>query len=64
MTITVNHVNHPTLPNSDAYTIAQDGLLTVPVAQGLLANDLDIDADVLLALIVTQPQNGTLQLTS
>lgn len=62
VTITVNHVNHPTLPNSDAYTIAQDGLLTVPVAQGLLANDLDIDADVLLALIVTQPQNGTLQL--
>ncbi|WP_244559228.1 Ig-like domain-containing protein, partial [Bathymodiolus platifrons methanotrophic gill symbiont] len=61
--MTVNHVNHPTLPNTDAYTIAQDGLLTVTTANGLLANDLDIDGDTLLVTnIHTSVSHGTLQM--
>lgn len=48
VTITVNHINHPTLPNTDSYTITQDSLLKVTAANGLLANDLDIDGDTLL----------------
>ena len=47
VTIRVNHNNHPVLPNTDAYTVAQDGTLTVAIANGLLANDLDVDGDIL-----------------
>lgn len=63
VTITVNHVNTPPLPNGDAYTIAQDRVLQVSVANGLLANDLDINGDTLLvANIPTSVSHGTLQM--
>ncbi|WP_221894236.1 tandem-95 repeat protein [Bathymodiolus japonicus methanotrophic gill symbiont] len=63
VTITVTHVNHPVLPNADAYTITQGDLLTVTTANGLLANDLDIDGDTLLVSnIPTSVSHGTLQM--
>ena len=64
VTITVHHVNHPTLPNVDAYTIAEDSTLVVPTAKGLLANDLDLDGDTLLVTnIPTTVNHGHLQTT-
>lgn len=45
----------------DAYSTAEDTLLTVPAAQGVLINDTDPDAgDVLSALKVTDPAHGDL----
>nr|GAP19065.1 protein containing VCBS repeat [Levilinea saccharolytica] len=45
----------------DAYSTAEDTLLTVPAAQGVLSNDTDPDAgDVLSALKVTDPAHGDL----
>jgi len=60
VTITVNHINHPPLPNSDAYTIAGDSVLNVPVVTGVLANDLDLDGDTLFVLIQSLPNHGAL----
>ncbi len=64
VTITVNHVNTPPLTNSDAYTITEDAVLQVAVANGLLTNDLDVNGDALLAVnIPTDVSHGTLQMS-
>jgi VCBS repeat-containing protein len=42
-------VNSPASAVDDAYVLNEDVPLSVPVAQGLLANDLDLDHDVLHA---------------
>jgi large repetitive protein len=44
-------LNHPPVAIFDTGTLAEDSTLTVPVAQGLLANDTDINGN---PLIVTQ----------
>lgn len=63
VSITVTHVNVPPLPNGNAYTVAQDAVLNVTVANGLLSNDLDVDGDTLLLnAIPTSVLHGTLQL--
>ena len=35
----------PRSPTADAYTVAEDGVLTVPACPGVLANDTDPDGD-------------------
>ncbi|MGA2502273.1 MAG: Ig-like domain-containing protein, partial [Tepidisphaeraceae bacterium] len=59
--ITVNHVNHAPVATDDNYTTAANTTLN-GAASGVLANDNDLDGDVLTAALVTGPLNGTLTL--
>lgn len=55
----------PVAVDDGPYTVAEDGILTVPAAQGVLANDTNTPAtDVLTASVVTgvPVQQGTLNL--
>jgi len=62
VTINVNPVNDAPLAGADAYTIAEDGVLNVGAAAGVLGNDLDFDGDLLIALLKTPTVNGALHL--
>jgi hypothetical protein len=53
----------PTAEN-DSYAVDEDSSLTVSVADGVLANDAGNEMSSLIALIVSDPANGTLQLNS
>ena len=61
VTITVNAVNDPPAGAADAYNVFQNTALTV-VAPGVLANDSDVEASPLTALLMSGPANGTLTL--
>ncbi len=63
VTITVNPVNDAPVAVDDAYTVAEDTLLSI-AAPGVLANDYDVDGDVLNATVRTNPSHGTLSFTS
>jgi len=65
VTVTIEvsaQVNTAPVSNDDAYTMAEDGTLTVAAGTGVLFNDTDAEGDPLTASVVTQPQNGTLTL--
>jgi hypothetical protein len=53
----------PPLAGNDAYSVAQDVTLTVPVATGVLSNDSDPDGDPLVAVLVSGPAYGLLALS-
>src|SRR5205814_6934915 len=55
-------VNDAPVAVTDTYSAAQDTALTVTVVHGVLANDTDVDADVLSAALATNPAHGTLLL--
>ncbi|RFM31359.1 Ig-like domain-containing protein, partial [Chitinophaga silvisoli] len=55
--------NDAPVANPDAYEVAEDNVLDVPVTAGVLVNDTDVDGDVLVAALVT-PANGRLTLSS
>lgn len=61
VTITVKPVNDAPVAVDDAYTVAEDTLLSI-AAPGVLDNDYDVDGDVLNATVRTNPSNGTLSL--
>ncbi len=62
VSITINAVNDaPVGVNDTAYTIAEDGTLTV-ATPGVLANDTDVENNSLRAVINTLPAHGTLTL--
>ena len=63
-TVTVTAVNDVPVAAADAYTVAEDGTLTVAAAAGVLANDADIDGPTLTAVQVTGPAHGTLALAA
>ena len=58
------HVNTPADAEADAYTVDEDGTLTVNATDGVLANDEDSDGDTLTAVLVTGPEHGTLELNA
>lgn len=60
--IVVNPVADAPVAQDDGYTVAEDGSLTVLVEDGVLDNDSDGDGDELSAVLVTDVQNGTLEL--
>ncbi len=62
--ITVNPVNDAPVGLSDFYSVQEGATLAVTAAEGLLANDLDIDGDFLTATIVTSPLQGTVTLNA
>jgi uncharacterized protein YjdB len=55
VTITVDPVNHPPVAGDDSATTDEDQSVTVDV----LANDSDIDADLLTVISATTPGDGT-----
>ena len=61
--LTVVNTNDTPLPGDDGYTTAEDAQLSVPAGDGVLANDVDPDADVLMAAgVVSPPANGSVSL--
>src|SRR5205814_1923686 len=55
--ITVNSVNDAPLALDDTYTVNEDTTLSVS-APGVLANDSDVEADPLSAVLVSSPAHG------
>jgi hypothetical protein len=53
----------PPVAENDFYSIRQDLTLTVDAATGVLSNDTDGDNDPLVALLVSEPANGTLTMS-
>ena len=58
VTVTVNPVNDAPVGESDSYTVAEDTTLSVSAAEGVLANDSDIDGDAITAVLFSPPSNG------
>ena len=63
VTISVTAANDTPAGAADAYTTAEDTVLTVP-APGVLGNDSDPDGDPLTAVLVTGPSHGSLTLNA
>jgi len=61
--LTINPVNDAPVATDDSYSTSEDTVLTVP-ASGVLSNDIDVDADVLSAVLVNAPAHGTLTLNA
>jgi len=62
VTVTVTPVNDAPVANNDSYTTLEEVSLIVPPAGGILTNDVDVDGDALTALLVSDVNNGTLNL--
>lgn len=62
ITFTIEGQNDAPTATADAYSASSGQTLTVAAAQGVLANDGDIDGDRLSAAVVRNPANGTLTL--
>jgi len=61
--LTIIPVNDAPVGSADAYSVAEDALLTV-AAPGVLSNDSDVDGDPLSALLVSGAAHGTLSLSA
>lgn len=61
-TITVVPINDDPVASDDALQTNEDEPLTMNAADGLLANDSDVDGDNLTAAIVDSPSNGVVAL--
>ena len=61
VSITVIAVNDAPVADDDSHSVAEDGTLEV-AAPGVLGGDTDIDGDLLRAIVVGGPANGTLSL--
>ncbi|BDX07569.1 Ig-like domain-containing protein [Planctobacterium marinum] len=62
--ITVRPVNDAPVAESDAYQLAEDTVLNVTTADGVLTNDSDVDSDGLIASLINSTQNGIVNLNS
>ena len=62
--LVVNAVDDAPAAANDAYALAEDTVLTVTAAKGVLANDIDIDSATLSAMVVSGPAHGTLALNA
>ena len=64
VTINVRAVNDAPIAFADAYTVPEGGSLSVSAANGVLANDVDVDLEPLRAVYVngSGPANGSLTL--
>lgn len=62
VSITVDPRNDAPTVASDAYTMAADTTLSVSAAEGVLANDSDVDGDALTVSLATPPPSGELTL--
>ena len=62
--VTSDDFNTAPVGNNDAYAMAEDGVLNVAAAAGVLANDTDAELNPLTAVLVAGPANGTLTLNA
>ena len=62
VTITLAPVNDAPDVEFDTYSVDEDDVLTVDAANGVLANDGDVDGDMLTASLSALPSNGSLTL--
>jgi len=60
VTITVRDVNVAPKAVADSYNLEEGQTLSIDAANGVLANDSDVDGDTLTADRVAQPSHGTL----
>ena len=58
VSLTVDAVNDAPVADADAYTVTEDGTLTVDAAAGVLAGDTDVEGDTLRAVLVAGPANA------
>ncbi len=61
VTLTVSPVNDAPTATADAYSLVENGSLSIP-ASGVLANDTDVDGDSLTAVLDSSPAHGSLTL--
>jgi VCBS repeat-containing protein len=64
VSLTVAAVNDVPVADNEAYTMAEDGVLNVPAATGVLAGDTDVEGTPLTAVPVSGVQHGTLTLNA
>jgi VCBS repeat-containing protein len=64
LTVTPEGTGTPIEAADDSYTADADTALSIDVAGGVLANDVDAEGDPLTAAVVTGPANGTLALAA
>ena len=64
VTITVTAVNDGPSAVANSYSTPAGTPLVVNAAQGVLANDTDVDGQTLTATVLTQPTNGTVTMAS
>ena len=62
--VTVSAVNDAPIANADGYRVGTGKSATVSSDAGVIANDVDVDGDVLTASLVGDVSNGTLQFES
>lgn len=62
VTITIAPVNDAPTAIADSYPVDPGQTLLVAAAQGVLANDSDVDGNAITAVLVTSPASGTLTL--
>jgi uncharacterized repeat protein (TIGR01451 family) len=58
VSLTITNINRAPTATPDAYTLGKNTALSI-TAPGLLANDLDLDGDLITSLKVTDPAHGT-----
>src|SRR5213075_887586 len=63
VSITIGGANDTPVAANDSYSTPEDTTLTV-IAPGVLANDSDVDGDILSAVLVSGPAHGTLTLNA
>lgn len=61
VSLTIHPVNDPPVAANDSYSVDEDGYLTV-TSPGVLGNDYDVDGDALTAVMVSEPEHGSLSL--
>ena len=62
--ITVDAANDAPAPVGDAYSVAEDEVLSLGAIGGVLSNDLDVDGDALNVSLVDEPIHGTVTLAA
>ncbi|MDX1613334.1 MAG: Ig-like domain-containing protein, partial [Candidatus Promineifilaceae bacterium] len=63
VTLTITSINDSPIAVADAYTVTAGTTLTA-AGSGVLANDYDVDGDLLTAELATGPANGALDLSA
>ena len=64
VTLNVAAVNDAAVSIYDDFVVDQLSVLNLSAANGVLVNDLDVEADLLQAVLVDGPQNGRLVLNA
>ena len=59
VTVTVNSINDLPQPVEDTYRVTKGGVIDIGRGSGVLANDIDFDDDVLGAVLVEPPNQGS-----